>query len=147
MASWLLKGGIPVHGEVTSSGAKQAVRPSMAAPRLIAGMVAKGSPPVNRIYHRDRGYERIAAKRAALGARMQRGKGRKTAQPPAGRGARVSKPAGSLISKSAGADGVGPRGLLRTASGGWTGRGFGNPRHSRLGSLRYPGQRAAAPGQ
>jgi UDP-N-acetylglucosamine 1-carboxyvinyltransferase len=39
---------------------------------LIAGMAAKGSTQVNRIYHLDRGYERIDEKLRKLGARIER---------------------------------------------------------------------------
>ena len=36
---------------------------------VIAGLVAEGETTVDRIYHLDRGYERIEAKLSALGAR------------------------------------------------------------------------------
>jgi UDP-N-acetylglucosamine 1-carboxyvinyltransferase len=39
---------------------------------VVAGLVAEGETVVNRIYHLDRGYERIEAKLAALGARVER---------------------------------------------------------------------------
>jgi UDP-N-acetylglucosamine 1-carboxyvinyltransferase len=39
---------------------------------VVAGLVADGETVVNRIYHLDRGYERIEAKLAALGARVER---------------------------------------------------------------------------
>jgi UDP-N-acetylglucosamine 1-carboxyvinyltransferase len=39
---------------------------------LIAGLVAKGATTVNRVYHIDRGYEKIEKKFAALGARIKR---------------------------------------------------------------------------
>jgi len=39
---------------------------------VIAGLVADGSTTVNRIYHLDRGYERIEGKLSALGARIRR---------------------------------------------------------------------------
>ena len=51
--------------------------------------------------------------------------------------AQVSKPAVSPISKSAGAAGFRARAKRRSVVGGRTARGFGNPRYSRLGSLRY----------
>ena len=53
--------------------------------------------------------------------------------------AQVSKPAVSPISQSAGGEGVGWLGLFRSAAGGRTISGFGNPRYCRLGSLRYAG--------
>jgi len=39
---------------------------------VLAGLVAEGETVVDRIYHIDRGYERIEEKFAALGARIQR---------------------------------------------------------------------------
>ena len=39
---------------------------------VIAGLAAKGSTQVNRIYHLDRGYERMDEKLRKLGARIQR---------------------------------------------------------------------------
>jgi len=39
---------------------------------VIAGLAAKGATQVNRIYHLDRGYERMDAKLRQLGARIER---------------------------------------------------------------------------
>ncbi|GAB4088723.1 UDP-N-acetylglucosamine 1-carboxyvinyltransferase [Hydrogenophaga soli] len=39
---------------------------------VIAGLVAEGETVVDRIYHLDRGYDRMEAKLAALGARIER---------------------------------------------------------------------------
>lgn len=39
---------------------------------VIAGLVAKGSTQVNRIYHLDRGYENMDQKLRKLGARVER---------------------------------------------------------------------------
>ncbi|HRP98219.1 MAG TPA: UDP-N-acetylglucosamine 1-carboxyvinyltransferase, partial [Rhodocyclaceae bacterium] len=39
---------------------------------VIAGLVAEGETAVDRIYHLDRGYERLEHKLAALGARVRR---------------------------------------------------------------------------
>jgi UDP-N-acetylglucosamine 1-carboxyvinyltransferase len=39
---------------------------------VIAGLVAEGTTTIDRIYHLDRGYERIDEKLAALGARIRR---------------------------------------------------------------------------
>ena len=39
---------------------------------VIAGLVAAGSTTIDRIYHLDRGYERIEDKLSALGARIRR---------------------------------------------------------------------------
>ena len=39
---------------------------------VLAGLVAAGETRVNRIYHLDRGYERLEAKLASLGADIRR---------------------------------------------------------------------------
>jgi UDP-N-acetylglucosamine 1-carboxyvinyltransferase len=39
---------------------------------VIAGLVAEGKTVVDRIYHLDRGYEKIERKLSALGARIAR---------------------------------------------------------------------------
>ena len=39
---------------------------------VIAGLVAEGETLVDRIYHLDRGYDRIEAKLGALGADIER---------------------------------------------------------------------------
>jgi UDP-N-acetylglucosamine 1-carboxyvinyltransferase len=39
---------------------------------IIAGLVAEGETVIDRIYHLDRGYERIEERLAALGARIER---------------------------------------------------------------------------
>ena len=39
---------------------------------IVAGLVAEGETIVNRVYHLDRGYERIEEKLSACGARIER---------------------------------------------------------------------------
>ena len=39
---------------------------------ILAGLVAKGTTEVNRVYHLDRGYEALEEKFAHLGAAIQR---------------------------------------------------------------------------
>ena len=39
---------------------------------VVAGLVAQGETVINRVYHLDRGYERLEAKLAACGARIER---------------------------------------------------------------------------
>jgi UDP-N-acetylglucosamine 1-carboxyvinyltransferase len=39
---------------------------------VIAGLTASGETLIDRIYHLDRGYERIEEKLAQLGAKIQR---------------------------------------------------------------------------
>jgi UDP-N-acetylglucosamine 1-carboxyvinyltransferase len=42
---------------------------------VVAGLAAKGTTEISRIYHLDRGYERLEAKLSALGARIRRVEG------------------------------------------------------------------------
>jgi UDP-N-acetylglucosamine 1-carboxyvinyltransferase len=42
---------------------------------VLAGLAAKGETVINRIYHLDRGYERLEEKLSACGAKIQRIKG------------------------------------------------------------------------
>jgi UDP-N-acetylglucosamine 1-carboxyvinyltransferase len=42
---------------------------------VIGGLVARGTTQVHRIYHLDRGYEKIDEKLRALGARVERVEG------------------------------------------------------------------------
>ena len=46
---------------------------------VLAGLVAKGSTQIDRVYHIDRGYEKIEQKLAAVGAHIERVKEGKTA--------------------------------------------------------------------
>jgi len=39
---------------------------------VIAGLVAAGETMINRVYHLDRGYERLEEKLVACGARIER---------------------------------------------------------------------------
>ena len=39
---------------------------------LVAGLAAQGETIVNRVYHIDRGYERIEEKLSSLGAEIRR---------------------------------------------------------------------------
>jgi UDP-N-acetylglucosamine 1-carboxyvinyltransferase len=39
---------------------------------VLAGLIARGVSTVDRIYHLDRGYERIEEKLSRLGARIKR---------------------------------------------------------------------------
>ncbi len=65
--SAIVKGGKPLSGaEVMASDLRAS------AALVIAGMVAKGATQVNRIYHLDRGYEKIDDKLRRLGARIER---------------------------------------------------------------------------
>jgi UDP-N-acetylglucosamine 1-carboxyvinyltransferase len=41
---------------------------------VLAGLVARGTTEVQRVYHLDRGYERLESKLEPLGARIRREK-------------------------------------------------------------------------
>jgi len=62
-----------VHGVDQLSGAPVMATDLRASASLIlAGLVASGETTIDRIYHLDRGYERIEEKLSALGARIRR---------------------------------------------------------------------------
>ncbi|MGV3773023.1 MAG: UDP-N-acetylglucosamine 1-carboxyvinyltransferase, partial [Verrucomicrobiales bacterium] len=65
--SAIVKGGVPLSGAPVMASDLRA-----SAALVIAGMVAKGATLVKRIYHLDRGYERIDQKLRKLGARIER---------------------------------------------------------------------------
>jgi UDP-N-acetylglucosamine 1-carboxyvinyltransferase len=69
--SAIVKGGCPLSGAPVMASDLRA-----SAALVIAGLVASGITQVNRIYHLDRGYERMEKKLADLGARVQRVAGR-----------------------------------------------------------------------
>lgn len=68
--SAIVKGGNPLSGAPVMASDLRA-----SAALVIAGMSAKGSTQVNRIYHLDRGYEKIDEKLKKLGARIERVEG------------------------------------------------------------------------
>ena len=68
--SAIVKGGRPLSGAPVMASDLRA-----SAALVIAGMTAKGSTQVNRIYHLDRGYEKIDEKLKQLGARIERVEG------------------------------------------------------------------------
>ena len=62
-----------VRGPVTLSGAPVMATDLRASVSLVlAGLVAEGDTILNRIYHLDRGYERLTQKLAACGAEIER---------------------------------------------------------------------------
>src|SRR6201996_3716488 len=65
--SAIVKGGKPLSGAPVMASDLRA-----SAALVIAGMSAKGTTHVNRIYHLDRGYENMELKLQKLGARIQR---------------------------------------------------------------------------
>jgi UDP-N-acetylglucosamine 1-carboxyvinyltransferase len=65
--SAIVKGGRPLSGAPVMASDLRA-----SAALVIAGLAASGQTQVNRIYHLDRGYERMDVKLRKLGARIQR---------------------------------------------------------------------------
>jgi UDP-N-acetylglucosamine 1-carboxyvinyltransferase len=65
--SAIVKGGKPLSGAPVMASDLRA-----SAALVIAGLAAKGSTQVNRIYHLDRGYEQMDVKLKQLGARIER---------------------------------------------------------------------------
>ena len=65
--SAIVKGGRPLSGAPVMASDLRA-----SAALVIAGLAAKGTTQVNRIYHLDRGYENMDGKLRSLGARIQR---------------------------------------------------------------------------
>ena len=65
--SAIVKAGRPLSGAPVMASDLRA-----SAALVIAGLAAKGATQVNRIYHLDRGYEKMDAKLRKLGARIQR---------------------------------------------------------------------------
>jgi UDP-N-acetylglucosamine 1-carboxyvinyltransferase len=62
-----------VKGVTELSGAPVMASDLRASAALVlAGLLAKGSTEVLRVYHLDRGYERLEEKLAPLGARIRR---------------------------------------------------------------------------
>ncbi len=62
-----------VHGKAPLTGAAVMASDLRASASLVlAGLVAKGETVVDRVYHIDRGYERIEEKLAQVGARIER---------------------------------------------------------------------------
>jgi UDP-N-acetylglucosamine 1-carboxyvinyltransferase len=65
-----------VHGVERLKGAPVMATDLRASVSLIlAGLAAEGETIVNRVYHLDRGYERVEEKLGALGAKIERVKG------------------------------------------------------------------------
>jgi UDP-N-acetylglucosamine 1-carboxyvinyltransferase len=65
--SAIVKGGRPLSGAPVMASDLRA-----SAALVIAGLAARGTTQVNRVYHLDRGYENMDAKLRKLGARIQR---------------------------------------------------------------------------
>jgi UDP-N-acetylglucosamine 1-carboxyvinyltransferase len=65
--SAIVKGGKPLSGAPVMASDLRA-----SAALVIAGLAARGTTQVNRVYHLDRGYENIDVKLRQLGARVER---------------------------------------------------------------------------
>jgi UDP-N-acetylglucosamine 1-carboxyvinyltransferase len=62
-----------VHGPSTLSGTNVIASDLRASASLVlAGLVARGETLIDRVYHIDRGYERIEEKLSSVGARIRR---------------------------------------------------------------------------
>jgi UDP-N-acetylglucosamine 1-carboxyvinyltransferase len=74
-----------VEGPTELSGARvQASDLRASASLVLAGLAARGETVIERVYHIDRGYEKIEAKLRAVGADIERVRESVTAQlPPA----------------------------------------------------------------
>ncbi|MFM1945307.1 MAG: UDP-N-acetylglucosamine 1-carboxyvinyltransferase, partial [Verrucomicrobiota bacterium] len=66
-SSAIVRGGRPLSGAPVMASDLRA-----SAALVVAGLVAKGTTVVKRIYHLDRGYERLDDKFRALGGRIER---------------------------------------------------------------------------
>ncbi len=69
-----IEGNTVICGDVESLSAAQVMATDLraSASLVIAGCIAKGETIVDRIYHIDRGYDKIENKLAALGANIER---------------------------------------------------------------------------
>ena len=65
--SAIVKGGRPLSGAPVMASDLRA-----SAALVLAGLAARGTTQVNRVYHIDRGYENIDRKLRQLGARIER---------------------------------------------------------------------------
>jgi UDP-N-acetylglucosamine 1-carboxyvinyltransferase len=65
--SAIIKGGKPLSGAPVMASDLRA-----SAALVIAGLAARGTTHVHRVYHIDRGYENIDGKLRKLGARVER---------------------------------------------------------------------------
>jgi UDP-N-acetylglucosamine 1-carboxyvinyltransferase len=65
--SAIVKGGKPLSGAPVMASDLRA-----SAALVLAGLAARGTTQVNRVYHIDRGYEKIDVKLRHLGARIER---------------------------------------------------------------------------
>jgi UDP-N-acetylglucosamine 1-carboxyvinyltransferase len=65
--SAIVKGGTPLSGAPVMASDLRA-----SAALVLAGLAARGNTQVNRVYHLDRGYEKIDLKLRQLGARIER---------------------------------------------------------------------------
>jgi UDP-N-acetylglucosamine 1-carboxyvinyltransferase len=68
--SAIVKGGKPLSGAPVMASDLRA-----SAALVIAGLAARGTTQVNRVYHIDRGYEHLDEKLSELGAHIERVKG------------------------------------------------------------------------
>lgn len=98
-----------IHGPCRLAGAAVMATDLRASASLVlAGLVAEGETRVHRIYHLDRGYERMEEKLRRLGARVERLDERELPPLPAAGGAAGEAGAGAPAGDGAGDSGSGP---------------------------------------
>jgi UDP-N-acetylglucosamine 1-carboxyvinyltransferase len=68
--SAIVKGGRPLSGAPVMASDLRA-----SAALVIAGLAARGTTEISRVYHIDRGYDNIDGKLRKLGARIERVEG------------------------------------------------------------------------
>ncbi|HIO71461.1 MAG TPA: UDP-N-acetylglucosamine 1-carboxyvinyltransferase, partial [Campylobacterales bacterium] len=67
------KNRVYIYGKSNLNGADVMATDLRASSALVlAGLVARGKTKVHRIYHLDRGYEKLEEKLTALGAKVRR---------------------------------------------------------------------------
>ena len=62
----------PVHAAQPAAASRKPLLLGLSAGIVIAGMAAEGTTLVDRIYHLDRGYDRMEVKLSAVGADIVR---------------------------------------------------------------------------
>ena len=70
-----IQGGVPLSGTVAVSAAKNAalpVAPYELVSTMRASVLGQGAPEISRVYHLDRGYDRLETTLAGLGAKIVR---------------------------------------------------------------------------
>ena len=72
MASSDIDAAIPALAPANGTGASHGDHSARMAALVLGALVAHGQTVIDRVYHIDRGYEKIEAKLAAAGAKIER---------------------------------------------------------------------------